>query len=83
MKTLKTVKCLVNLTTLFAVFSYLLLIGALIYNFILAILNKIYADAVLTIVFAVLLCVIAHVFVDTVDKVYTKEVKALKDKQTK
>lgn len=63
MKTLKTVKCLVNLTTLFAVFSYLLLIGALIYNFILAILNKIYADAVLTIVFAVLLCVIAHVFV--------------------
>jgi len=49
MKTLKTVECLVNLTTLFAV----------------------------------LLCVIAHVFVDAADKVYTKEVKALKDKQTK
>lgn len=82
MKTLKAIKCLVNFTTLFAILSYVLLIGALIYNFILAITNKIYADAILAIIFAVLLCVIAHVFVDSADKVYKEQEKALKDKQT-
>ena len=80
---LKTTKCLVNFTTLFAILSYVLLIGTLIYNFILAVTNKIYADAILAIVFAVLLCVIAHVFVDAADKVHTQQLKALKDKQTK
>lgn len=86
MKTLKTIKCLVNFTTLFATLSYVLLIGTLIYNFILAVTNKIYADAILAIVFAAMLCVIAHVFVNAANKVYKvykEQLKALKDKQTK
>ena len=83
MKTLKPIKCLVNFTTLFAILSYVLLIGTLIYNFILAVTSKIYPDAILAIVFAVLLCIIAHVFVDAADKVYTQQSKALKDKQVK
>ena len=83
MKTLKTIKCLVNFTKLFATLSYVLLIGTLIYNFILAVTNKTYTDAILAIVFAALLCVIAHIFVDAAGKAYKEQLKALKDKQTK
>lgn len=82
MKTLKAIKYIANFTALFATLSYILLIGTLVYNFILAVTNKIYGDAILAIVFAALLCGIAHVFVDAADKVCKEQEKALKDKQT-
>lgn len=81
-RSLKAIKCLVNITTLFAVFTYVLFIGALLYNFVLALLIKIYPDAILAIPIAMILCVIAHIFVSAADEVYKEQKKALEDKQT-
>lgn len=81
-RSLKAIKCLVNITTLFAVFAYALLIGAMLYNFVLALLSKSYVDAFFTIHLAMFLCVIAHMFVDAADKIYKEQKKALKGKQT-
>lgn len=80
-RSLKAIKCLVTITTLFAVFAYALLIGAILYNFVLALLSKSYIDALFTIPLAMFLCVIAHIFADAADKVCKEQEKALKDKQ--
>ena len=81
-RNLKVIKCLVTITTLFAVFAYTLLIGAILYNFVLALLSKSYIDALFAIPLAMFLCVIAHIFVDAANEVYKEQEKALKDKQS-
>lgn len=81
-KSLKAIKCLVNITTLFAVFAYTLLIGSILYNFVLALLSKSYIDALFTIPLAMFLSVIAYIFVSTANELYKVQKKALKDKQT-
>lgn len=81
-KSLKAIKCLVNITRLFAVFAYTLLIVSILYNFVLALLSKSYIDALFTIPLAMFLSVIAYIFVSTANEVYKEQKKALKDKQT-
>lgn len=81
-KSLKAIKCLVNITTLFAVFAYTLLIVSILYNFVLALLSKSNIDALFTIPRAMFLSVIAYIFVSTANEVYKEQKKALKDKQT-
>lgn len=83
MRTVKTIKFIANFTGFLAIFSYVLLIGTLIYNFILAITDTIYTNATLALVFAILLCGFAYVFMDAADKVFREQLKALKDKQIK
>lgn len=81
-KSLKAIKCLVNITRLFAVFAYTLLIVSILYNFVLALLSKSYIDALFTIPLAMFLSVIAYIFVSVTNEVYKEQKKALKDKQT-
>lgn len=81
-KSLKAIKCLVNITRLFAVFAYTLLIVSILYNFVLALLSKSYIDALFIIPRAMFLSVIAYIFVSVTNEVYKEQKKALKDKQT-